>query len=100
EDMLFRLVDGSQENDRSVTRSLAFTDQGGRFETINDGHIHIQNDDCEFLVKQEPQSVDSGLRADQILFKVAQERFQRDKVFDVIIDEQNTDLLFAHAFIL
>ena len=98
--MLLRFVDGGQKNDRSVTGLLTFTDQCGCFETVDHRHIDIENDEREFQMKQISQGVNSGLRADQVLSKVAQECFECDEVFDVIVDQQDIDLLIGHAFIL
>ena len=99
-DMLLRFVDGGQKNDRSVTGLLTFADQCGCFETVDHRHIDIENDEREFQMKQISQGVNSGLRADQVLSKVAQECFECDEVFDVIVDQQDIDLLIGHAFIL
>ena len=100
ENMLLGFIDRGQENDRSVTRLLTFANQSSRFEAVDRRHIHIENDEGEFLMKEKPQGIDPGWSSDKILSEIAQERFQCDQIFDVIINQQDTDLLFGHAFIL
>ena len=41
----------------------------------------------KFVVQQKPQRVESGLDADEVLAEIAQQRFQRDEILDVIIDK-------------
>ena len=87
ENMLLGLVDGRQKNNRCVLRFFTFTNQRGCFEAVDTGHIDVQNDEGEIVVKEKSQSIESGSCANQVLSKVAQQRFQRNEVFNVIIDQ-------------
>ena len=97
--MLFCRIDRGQKNDRCVAGPIALADQGGRVETVDRRHIHIQKNEREFLMEQEAQRLQSRGGADKVLSEIAQQGFKREKILGVIIDEEDIDLFAGHAIL-
>ena len=95
--VLFGLVDGRQKNDGRVPGALPLPDESSRLEAIEDRHVHIEKNDRELLIEQETQRLESGVCPDKILPQITQQGFEREKIFGVIVDQKNIDLVIRHA---
>src|SRR4030095_10821760 len=88
------------EDNRCMSRLLSFVDQRGCLEAVQDRHIHVQNDQSEFLIQKHPKSVKSRFSPDKILVEIGQKRLERDQILDMVIDQQNADFSCAHTSVL
>ena len=55
EDVLLVAARGGNENDRRVLRAFAFADQLGEFETVESGHLDVEQDEGDILGQQVAQ---------------------------------------------
>jgi hypothetical protein len=88
-----RLRHGREEDDRRLLRPRPGADHLRRLEAIHDRHVHVEEDDGEVLLQERSQRLASGVRADEGLAEVAQDRFQRHELVRPVVDEQDADPL-------
>ncbi|MNF03726.1 hypothetical protein D3C80_2030970 [compost metagenome] len=69
-------------------RSLAAAHQAGDFKTIHVRHLHIQQHQIDFVLKQQVQGFETGSRRHHLPILALQQRTHADQIFRVIIDDQ------------
>jgi hypothetical protein len=100
DDLFFLTVDGGHKNDRRVTSSRPFPDQCGRGETVEVGHLHVEEDQRAFVVQQEPERFPPRRCLDQALSQGFEGGLEGDEVRGAIIDEQDGGGRVVHRGIL
>ena len=78
EDVLVVLGDRGDEDDRDVPRALALLDQHRRLETVEHGHLDVEEDDRDFVLQQPAERLLAGVGIEQVLPEGLEDRLQRE----------------------
>jgi len=100
EDVRVFLADRAQEDDRDGSRFLARLDDLRDLEAVHTRHLDVEQDHGEFLAQHPLQSFRPRVGANQILAELLENRFEREKIFRSIVDEEDVDALVAHTVCL
>ncbi|MNE76064.1 hypothetical protein D3C80_1722770 [compost metagenome] len=82
------LLIGGQENDRGKPCTLAAAHQAGDFEAIHARHLHIQQHQVDFVLKQRAQGFRSGACGEHLPVLTGQQGTHADQILRVIVDDQ------------
>ena len=85
-----------QKNDRRVMRFVALANQAGGLESVQIGHLHVEQDHRKFTLQQRPQRLATRLSLDKVLVHVGQDRLQSEQV-RALIDQKNIDAFVSHG---
>ncbi|MNF85693.1 hypothetical protein D3C84_680990 [compost metagenome] len=79
---------GGEENDGRVASALTAAHQTRDFKAIHARHLHIQQHQVDFVLKQRAQGFRSGACSDYLPVLTGQQGTHADQIFRVIIDDQ------------
>jgi hypothetical protein len=77
------------EDDRRVRRLAPAADQLRRFEAIEAGHVDVEQDHSEVLRQHLLQRLLAGVRGDDVLPELVEDRRQREQLVGPIVDDEN-----------
>ena len=77
------------EDDRRVGRLLSFADELGGFQTVHSGHVDVEENDGEVVLEHALERVAPGLRDDDVLVQLFQDRLQREELVRAVVDDQD-----------
>jgi hypothetical protein len=95
----FLAMNGRQKKDRNVPRALPRLDQLGRLKAVKFGHLNVEHDNRKVRVKQLPQSRHTRFRADGVYVQRLCNCPKCNKIFRLVVDEQDTRSVVPEAFI-
>ena len=79
-----------------VLGALALADERGGLEAVHAGHVDVEQDDGELVVEQCAQRLAAGVGADDVLAQLLEDRFERQQLLGLVVDEQDVDLCVGH----
>ena len=94
------VIAGGDENDRRVLGCDTLADERGGFKAIHAGHVDIEKNDGEFILKESAERLSTGEGADNILVQYIQGGFERENTLWFVIDQKNIDFIFLHSSVL
>ena len=80
---------GGQEHDRDVAGPRAALDQLSRLEPVEPGHPHVEQDQREVVLEQQPQRLAPEVARVQRVAERRQHGFERREVLRAVVDEQD-----------
>jgi hypothetical protein len=83
---------GREENNRRVLGAFALPDERGRFEAVQIGHVHVEQNDGEIVGKQPAQCFAAGVHRHYRLVQSFQDHRQRKQLIGNIVDQQDFSL--------
>ncbi len=92
-DVVIRIVDRADENDRGCLRTRTLANESGGLEAVQAGHVHVQQDDRKILAEQHAQRIIAGTRGHEILLQALEHRDERQHLVGPIIHEEDVRLL-------
>ena len=88
-DVLGRLADRRDEDDRHAARALAGADQLGRLEAVEPRHLDVEEDRRELALQHRLERLLAGARPHEPVARRLEDRLEREQVLGVVVDEQD-----------
>ncbi len=87
----FEVGERRHEDDRRVRRAGAATDESGGLEAVELRHADVEQDHRELLAQQRAQRFGAGVRGDDAVVAVGEDRFEREQLVGAVVDQQHVD---------
>ncbi len=94
-DVIFRLIDRGDENDRRVLGIGAFANHGRGLEAVHDGHRDVEQNHGKILLEQKAEGIFSGADGDDIFAEAGEDGFESEDFVRPVIDEEDVCLVFG-----
>ncbi len=88
-DLFAVTVMGGDEDDRRRPRLLAFADQIRQFVAVDIGHLHVEQQDGDFAIQQDAQSLLARLGLDDLLAQRREQIGQDQEILRLVVDDQD-----------
>src|SRR4029077_13527507 len=85
------------EDDRCMGGFPAIAYQLGGFQPVEPGHVYIQQDDRELMLKDQLERLFTRIRGDYDLSKFVEDRLEGQKFVGAIVDYQDFGLTVLHG---
>ena len=86
---------GGKENNWGVLELFSLTDQGGRLESVQAGHVNIHQNEGKILVHHASQSLLPRPGDDEVLAQFGNDSFDRQEFISAIVHQKDVDLVLA-----
>ena len=97
-DVIHRVVDRADENDRCSFATLPLSNQSGGFKAVHAGHVYVEEDGGEIFFEETSQRFFAGPHANQVLIQRRQHHFVSEQLVRPIVDDKNADFVFRQIF--
>ncbi len=84
---------GRDEDDRRVRGTLVLPDQCGGLETVDVGHVDVEQDHGEFAVQHLAQGLAAGIDEHEVLPQVFEHRAEDQQLLGQVVDDEDVGLL-------